>query len=364
MDVDSRAVIKSQAGRVAAGLTFALLVATGAAAQQRPWEIEVYGGAVGRATDEGTRTLPAAGAPLVTSTPIFPSREVPSWFFGDGAVLMNGVAEEFAASSRIAPLDPVFSAAGGGWTGAAGARVRRRLSARVSAEFSADWLGTPESASADFAQTVAAARTSYVATIRDVLATGPFSSVLVDATASATTARPREMAATGALNLEFAPIARLAATPYVTLGGGVLVARGVLPSAELAGRYRFVVLGEVPIDESDSVTLHVERPASPVIVLGGGLRRDLSPHWGLRVDVRALVGPDRTRITIDAAPGNVRGTPAGFVESFTNPAIQFSSDPATGRRSTLSAPPLQGFRVFDGGVQARTALTVALSRRF
>ena len=59
-------------------------------------------------------------------------------------------------------------------------------------------------------------------------------------------------------------------------------------------------------------------------------------------------------------PSFARTGPAGFVESFTNPAIQFSNDPSTGRRSTLSAPALQGFEVFSGGIQTRTLVTVGV----
>ena len=349
--------------RLSTILALACFVSTGAAAQERRWEIEVYGGAVaGRSATEGSRTLPPAGAPLVTSTPIFPSREVPSWFFGDGAVLLNGVVEEFGGAAKIAPLDALFSAAAGGRSAAAGVRMRRRLSPRLSAEVSVDWLGSIDAASPEFDATVERARSSYPATIRDLLATGPFASVFVDATGSSDPGQRREMSATGAVNIDFRSFA--AFTPYATVGGGVLNGNGEPPSAELTGRYRFVVLGELSIDESERVRLRVERPTSMVVVLGGGLRRDLSAQWGLRIDVRALVGPDTTRVTIDTEAASVLGTPAGFVESFTNPAIQFSNDPSTGRRSSLSAAPLQAFRVFEGGAQVRTVVAIAVSRRF
>ena len=77
-----------------------------------------------------------------------------------------------------------------------------------------------------------------------------------------------------------------------------------------------------------------------------------------------LMGPDTTRLLVDATPSTTRSGPSGFVESFTNPGVQFSNDPSTGRRSTLSAPALQGFAVFSGGFQARTLLTVGIVRRF
>ncbi len=120
----------------------------------------------------------------------------------------------------------------------------------------------------------------------------------------------------------------------------------------------------MPIEETDTVNVSFTRPKSFVAVLGGGLRHDFSHPWSVRVDARMLVGPDTTRITLDATPAVTRGTPAGFIESFTNPAIQFSNDPSTGRVSSLSGAPLQGFMVFKGGIAARTIVSVAIARRF
>lgn len=344
-------------------MTAACLVPAGTSAQEPRWEIEAYGGLVaGTSVSDGSRTLPPAGAPLVTSNPIFPTREVPSWFFGDGAALLNGVAEEFGGAARVSPLDTLFSAAPGRRHGTAGARIRRRLSPRMSAEFSVDWLAGTPAAPAGFADTIEAARRSYLATMGELLASGPFSAVLVEATATSNAGSRRELAATAALNADLGRVAGF--TPYATVGGGVLAGSGALPSMNLTGRYRFSVLGEVPIDESDRVTARFERPPALLIVAGGGLRRDVSERWSVRLDVRALAGPDSTRVVVDTETASVRGTPGGFVESFTNPAIQFSNDPSTGRRSSLSAPALQAFRVFSGGMHARTLITVAVSRRF
>jgi hypothetical protein len=121
---------------------WAVLVVAPAApaiAQERKWDIEVFGGAVlGTTGGDGTRTLPPAGLPIVTSTPIFPSREVSSWFFGDGPVLLNDVNEQFGTAGRITPLDPFLVAGEAGGGGVFGARLRRRVSDRFSAEFSFD----------------------------------------------------------------------------------------------------------------------------------------------------------------------------------------------------------------------------------
>jgi hypothetical protein len=345
-------------------LAACVLVPASVGAQEPRWEIEGYGGIVAaRTASAGSRTLPAPGPPLVTSNPTFPSREIPSWFFGDGASVLNGANTELGASGRITPLDAVFAPLGSARVGAAGVRVRRRLSARMSAEIGVDALTAPDDRVSDLAAAVDASRDSFRTAFTGLLRTGPFAGVVVDATGeSGSAVRRRDTAVTLALSARFAPWGRF--VPYATFGGGVIAGTGSLPSASLEGRYRFSVIGEVPIDETDRVSLRYTRGTGVVVVLGGGLQRDMSSRWGLRVDARLLMGPDTTRVLVDTAPSSVRSGPSGFVESFTNPGVQFSNDPSTGRRSTLSAPAQQGLEVFSGGFQTRTLVTVGIVRRF
>lgn len=351
--------------RIAGGLALVLLLVADArvcAGQERRWEIEVYGGAVvARAASDGKQTLPPAGEPIVTSSPLFPSREVPSWFFGDGTVLVNDVNQELLGTSAIAPLDPLFARAGGGSSGAVGARLRRAFSDRTTLEIGADFLGSTRVASSDLETTVEAARRSFAETFTELLRSGPFTSLAVDAVAGVTAAKRNEIAATLALNTDLGRLAGL--IPYLTLGGGIITATGTQPTAELTGRYRFSILGQVPIDESDRVTVRFERPVAFTTILGAGVRRDVTEQWGLRFDARAFVGPDSTRIRVTADPSIARGAPGGFVESGTNPAIQFSNDPALGRRSSLDDAPLETV-VFEGGIRSRVMVTFGLSRRF
>lgn len=327
------------------------------------WEVEGYGGAsVGRQPGGGSSAVPSAGPPLLTSTPVFPSRRTSSWLFGDGAALLNGVNQEFGVPSRITPLDTAFARLTGGAGAAFGVRVRRSLTTRVSVELGVDAMVGSSPGTGDLRAVVDATRDSFKTAFADLLATGPFASIKVDATSAVRSAITREVAVTGAVNLRVGP--GHAWAPYATLGGGVM-AGGGLPSATLDARYHFVILDQVPIDETDHVTLRYTRGAALVGVLGGGLRRELNAQWGINVDARVLLGPDSTRVLLDASPTSVRGTPAGFIESFTNPAIQFSNDPATGRESTLSGSPLRGFAAFTGkGLQTRVLLTLAFFRRF
>ena len=335
-----------------------------ASAGQAPsWELEIHGGVAARQTaTAGSQRLPAAGVPLVTSSPVFPSRETSSWFFGDGATLFNGANADFGQTARISPLDAAFGSISSGLSAAAGVRLRRRLNGRLTLEISLDAFPASRVRGPDVAAIVEAARASFPAAFLDLLSTGPFSNAMASATASTSGGSRRDIAVTAAAQRAYRPWGAL--TPYLTAGAGVLTGSGPLPSASVAGRYQFSILGEVPIAESDRVAFRFERGPALIGVVGGGLRRDLSGAWGLRVDARILMGQDRTRVLLDAQPSSTAGTPPGFIESFTNPAIQFSNDPSTGRRSSLSGPVLQSAEVFKGGFQARAIVSIGLTRRF
>lgn len=348
--------------RTAAATFVALTLALPAVAQDRRWEVEfVGGGVVSAPASVGSLSLPPAGAGLVTSSPLYPAREIPSWLFGDGATLLNDVNGQFGIAARVTPLDSLLRTPETGAAAVLGVRVRRYVSPRTSLEFGLETT-TSTPASEDLAAAVEATRSSFTPAFAGLLGSGPFSGISINATAAADAGGYRETSATAALNVHWRDAHAL--RPYATAGGGVLFGSGSLPSAQFSAGYRFSILGEVPIAETDNVQLRYERPASLVIVLGGGVAHAFSDAWGMNIDARVLFGPDRTRILLDAAPGATRGSPAGFIESFTNPAIQFSNDPATGRRSTLTAPPLDGVEVYSGGTRGRVLLTIGVTRRF
>ena len=345
------------------GLALAgLCAAATSQAQERRWEVEIYGGAAARTAGDGRQTLPPAGAPIVTTSPLSPSREVPSWFFGDGAALLNAVNEEFGGAARLAPLDSLFARVDSGATAVAGARLRRAVSTRTSLEIGVDFLGHPPLAPGDLEDVVESTRRSFGETFNELLQSGPFTSLGAQANSETTNASRRELAVTAAFNSDLGGLGPL--TPYLTVGAGIVAGSGTEPAAQLTGRYRFSILGQVPIDETDRVTIRFDRRHAFAAVLGGGVRRHLTDRWTVRLDARALIGPDTTRVRVTAEPSITRGTPAGFVESFTAPSIQFSNEPSTGRRSSLSAAPLDDVTVFKGGLRTIAVVAVALSRRF
>jgi hypothetical protein len=342
------------------------------AAQDRPsgfetgWEFEGYGGlSFGRVPTGGESQLPGPGAPLTTSSPIFPSRRVSSWFFGDGAVLLNDVNAEFGLLDAITPLDPALTTLGldAATGGAFGLRVRRAVTRRYSAEFSVDVMNGSTTLTDGLLGGVEASRESFGSAMSALLSTGPFVDPTVEATVTSLDGSSREVAVTGAATYLFIPDA--ATVPYVTLGGGMLFSSGDPVSIALEGRYDATIVGVVPIAEFDRVTLRFDREQTWIGVVGGGVSRAMSDAWGFRVDARVLLGENRARLLLDTNAEVPTRTPAGFIESFTSPSIQFSNDPSTGRLSSLSGPLIRDFPVFTGsGLETRFLLTVGIYARF
>src|SRR6187431_898675 len=65
------------------------------------WAVAASGGMLSpRVPNRGSSALPAAGKALVTSSPVFPGRHAPSWFFGDGASQVNDVNGELGVPDR------------------------------------------------------------------------------------------------------------------------------------------------------------------------------------------------------------------------------------------------------------------------
>ena len=117
-----------------------LLVPVSVTGQTGAWEIGVHaGGAFSDALGGGTGSVPGPSSPFTTVAGR-PSRRVSSWFFGDGAELLNGTAAALGLSNRITSLDAVvtnpFAERQDG--GSFGVRVSRDITSRVAAEVSVD----------------------------------------------------------------------------------------------------------------------------------------------------------------------------------------------------------------------------------
>ncbi len=324
------------------------------------WEIEGYAGlSLARLWGDSSLTLPPPGAPLPTTSPVFPTRQVPSWFFGDGAALLNDVLSEFGLGARLLPLDAALASAPA--TPArtvAGARVRRTLGPQYSLEVGLDVAPGSSTLPADLMPAADAARDTFVEAITALFASGPFADPAVDAIVTAREGSGRDVAVTVGVERRLGGGAAL--QPYATVGAGALFFTGNGASVTLEGRYRADIAASVPIAETDRVTIRNARGAEPVGVFGGGVRRSLSSRWGLRVDARVTIGRSTSRLVVDASPDVAVGTPAGFIESGTSPAVQFSNNPTTGRTSSLSGQLRDVTLVPASGISTRVLLTVGV----
>lgn len=92
-------------------LLFTLLAIATPAAAQGQWEVEFHGGGMlSNHPEDGTAALRAAGTSFTTVTGL-PSRRESSWYFGDGALLLNQVYTARGVSAKITALDPLLTSA-------------------------------------------------------------------------------------------------------------------------------------------------------------------------------------------------------------------------------------------------------------
>lgn len=347
-----------------------LAVATPAVAQPAAsrWSIEFHGGvAAGTTPNAGTVSFPPPGAPLVTPNPIFPTWRVPSWFFGDGALMLNNAITDFGLTAHLTPLDGAINARAFriGVSGVAGARIRRAFSPRLALEGTVDLLAESTDVR-DLESALTATPQSFKTTFTALFASGPFVNTAVSADGVIHTQLSREVAATAAINWSLAPSLWLA--PYVTGGGGVIAAAGGSSSLTLDGHYQTTIRAgsnpDVPIEEFDHVVVRSSTRTNWIAVAGAGIARGRST-WTMNVDARVLMGPGNHDVIVSATPSSTRGTPSDSITLLSYPALQFSNNPSTGRESTLSGPGVQDFKVFRGaGIQTRTLITVGFAYHF
>lgn len=332
------------------------------------WQVELVGGiAVFNLPTSGEVALPPAGPSLPTSGPTNPSRRIPTWFLGDGASLLNGTNAEFGVASRLVPLDAALGNLGLAGTNAPalGLRVLRQMSSHLSLEIAAEVYTGSMHMSDGLLDAVELSRAGFDAAFTGLFTSGPFTDVSVTAGSAATGQSGRELVLSGVLRVVLldGPFA-----PYLTAGGGVINRIGDLPRVTLTGDYQFTVStaqGQAMFAELDSLTVRYEQGASPVGIVGGGFEQRLTDRMGFSVDGRVYLGRQTLTMRLDSTPEITTRSPGAFIESFTTPAVQFSSNPATGRDSTLSGTPLNGFAaVTTSGLQIRYRVTAGVFVRF
>jgi hypothetical protein len=345
----------------------------------RKWEIEGHiGGSFFSNPTSGAAQLPPVGAsyqvPAPPLPPEFPgarewppSREVSSWYFGDGSVLFNDArrALGFLSPVPITPLDPVLTSAGSTRDGGLllGFRVARALNDRLSAEFSFDASLTRVRMTDDARTAIETTSTSFEQAFDSLSGIG-FENV--DSNVTIDREGGGQLNATGALTVNLLTGHRW--TPYATIGGGVVSSVGDMPRATLVGKYHVVDVlegtGTNLVDDTDTVSVRYEMNPATILLLGGGFKFDLSPRAGIRGDVRFGIGSNGNRVVVDTEASHAGVSYYSLALLGPNSSAVFSS-PGNPRQRSLSGPALSGFETFTGTrYQVDTAITFGYFTRF
>lgn len=290
------------------------------------WEIEVHAGGSFAGDSKGTTTLPAAGLSFPTFNGL-QTRSVRSWFFGDGAALLNSNLSGVNQSARITPLDPALKPSSVK-TGSAipfGVRVSRALTSRVRAEFAFDLLGTTglsdaardaAQASRSSFQSAWAARLGNLGGVTGQVVTSDFTE----------TGGGREALVTGAVVFDLREAGRL--VPYVVAGGGPLISTGDPVALTLTGDYRFVSASNTPYRQTDTAEVRFESGTVFAGLVGAGFKWPINARSGVRVDFRAIFASDPLKVLLNWNPVTIPGTPTNTIVLGGTPAIQISTNGA------------------------------------
>src|SRR5262245_48486722 len=297
------------------GLLNVVLIVAGTATRAlagQHWDVDVHGGAlVPTNPGSGTSALPAPGPdiPLGVPTSSAITRRVPSWYFGDGAAILNQILGP-RSPARIAPLDPILESrvvdrqAGASF----GFRVDRSLTRRFEAEFALDAAQGQLTFRSDTKDGVSAAQASFLGTWNTLLNAPAAGLQVVTSDATVDDKRGRQVVTSGALLINL--LSGDSFTPYVAVGAGYIAAHGGAPSITLTGDYDFrfptvLILPNIPqlhVNDTDTVTIQTAAENSFTWVFGGGAKYALGNRWGVRADVRDYVNRDVVRTTVTTAP--------------------------------------------------------------
>jgi hypothetical protein len=331
----------------------------------RSWQIEYeFGLAAGMALGPGrAHGLPAPGPAFSTLSGSRPSRRVHSWYFGDGAALLNEVLAAAGRASQMTPLDDMLmtQALDGGATWVAGFRVVRGATRRVSIEAGVDLGPAALSLSERALAQVEAVRASFVTALGALFDDPRFINPSVESSASIRTTGGYRVNLTGAVRLHIPAAGRL--TPYVVVGGGGSFNFGQGPSVSLTGRYTFMAVGfgSRVWDEMDQLIVRYQLPAARLLaVAGGGLSYELDRRRGIVFDGRFQATPNPVATVLEARP--VRATGAnGTLSTLTLPSIQFSSFGASPSSLGLN---LAEFSSHSGAISTNAVLSVRYYVRY
>ncbi len=352
----------------------------------RHWEVEVHGGYMFAVNPtSGTSNLPNPGLPFAevlspsadcTNLASRCTRAIPSFYFGDGANLYNGfvTATSPFLTNTITPWDAVLTSSvvrrqDGGTVGG---RVSYDFNRRINAELNFDYnLG-------DLAFTRGALLNTLATSDSWAAAWGEFvvnCVVCTNGVASSTPTIINHQGAafefTGGVNVNWWTTGRF--IPYVSAGIGVLHTTGDVPAINLTGNFQFDSLMTLGVashtNETDSATLVTSVAGNTLVgYVGIGAKYYVTPHWGLRFDVRDHISANGISNLLSASPSVVlvpAGTGGCLVGAFLHSGdLQWCNDSSVGN-SSLSGPAISNFRTFSGsGALHQVSVTAGLFFRF
>lgn len=364
--------------RLLIGLTVSAALPAGAAWGQssqprkspRKWAVGVdVGVALGGNTPGGSPGQPFQPGMTFTAANGQPSRSIPSWFYGDGAVLFNQVQAQFASRynqhfTAITPIDAVLTGASAHRSGAAPSfalRATRRISPRYAIDFAFEHRGSGLALTGGAQSALDAARDNFQAALTGLIGTIPQNDVNVTTSVMQSKSGGGQSSLTAEAVITLVTHGKL--TVHAIAGGGVLFRGDGSVDVKLTGAYTFSIFGVFPINETDAVTIHVaDSGTSALGTVGGGITYDLTPRQGIRVDGRLYLSSSGLTTHVDARPTARRVSPGSVLPSETTPSIQFSTVPniPTSLSSTATA-----LNTFNGsGLEIRPQVSFGYFVRF
>jgi hypothetical protein len=319
------------------------------------WEFEIHGGSAsaGALTTNLGSQLPPPG-PTFTDFRGGQSRLVPSWFFGDGALLANQVTQQTGDGVSIVPLDGVLTNASANRQKSRnfGVRIGHSITSHVFAEFAYETVGGQIAIDPAALGAIAATTASFQPYWTAVLTRPSTTNVQ----ASASLAITNDVPSTAKLFVGEAAINIVTIhgwTPYVEIGGGILFPSTAEASATLTGHYQFnlnnmAANNGTPFNETDQIRIQFQPQPAIVKVIGVGVEGNLMRHLGVRADVRAVLGANRIRTRLDTAPTNVPAGKLAVQARGASPSLQISANlQLSGQQSSLSLPGVNHFDTFE-----------------
>lgn len=336
----------------------------------RKWAVGVdLGVALGGNTPGGSPGQPFQPGVTFTAANGQPSRSIPSWFYGDGAILFNQVQAQFASRYNqhfpaITPIDPVLTGASGHRSGAVPSfalRATRRISPRYAIDFAFEHRGSGLELTGGAQSALDAARDNFQAALTGLIGTIPQNDVNV------TTSETQSKSGGGQSSLTAEAVITLVTrgklTVHAIAGGGVLFRGDGSVDVKLTGAYTFSIFGVFPINETDVVTIHLaESGTSALGAVGGGITYDLTPRQGIRVDGRLYLSSSGLTTHVDARPTVRRVSPGSALPSETTPSIQFSTVPNIQTSLSGAATALNTFN--GSGLEIRPQISFGYFVRF